>query len=132
MLEYRHMMPLERPIWSRFLEATDLEILAVEYDVHVGRGAEIDPAWSEATKRQVLATSRKRIDAVLHTPEAIIICEVKPRAGMGALGQLLAYRQLYIKEHPTGREVKMAVVCERVEPDVPEVMAQHGITIYRV
>jgi len=132
MLEYTHMMPLERPIWSRFLAATDLEILAVEYDVHVGRGAEIDPAWSEATVRQVLATSRKRIDAVVHTPTAIVICEVKPRAGMGALGQLLAYRQLYIMEHPTNRPVEMAVVCERIEPDVPEIMAQHGITIYRV
>lgn len=129
MLEFTHMMPLERPIWRRWLAATDLPIQRVVYDLHLGAGSPIDPAWPEWLKRQIRAVSRKRVDAVVYCPGQIVICEVKPRAGMSALGQCLSYRELFIREKAPLVPVAMLVVCERVEPDVDRIYAQFGVGI---
>ncbi len=129
MLEFVHMMPLERPIWARYLERSEEDFLRLTYDVHLGQGQVIDPTWPEWLVKQVLAVSRKRCDVVGETSSQVIIFEVKPRAGMGALGQLLCYRQLYQAEFGPVKSVRMVVVCERVEPDVYGVYAQFGVEI---
>ena len=123
------MMPLERPIWRRFLERTDLVFVRLEYDLHLGRGSPIDPSWPEWLVRQVRAVSRKRVDVVGHTASEVIIFEVKPRAGMSALGQCLSYRELYVREKAPTLPVRMMVVCERVEPDVPVVFERYGVEV---
>lgn len=129
MLEFVHMMPLERPIWRRYLERTDLVFTRLEYDLHLGRGSPIDPTWPAWLQRQVRAVSRKRVDVVGHTASETIIFEVKPRAGMSALGQCLCYRALYLREKRTLKPVRMMVVCERVEPDVPSVLAAYNVEV---
>lgn len=127
--EFRHLLPLERPIWARYLASTTEEFLSLVYDLHLGEGAPIDPALSPGTQAIIAAVSRKRVDVVGETASSIIIFEVKPRAGMGAMGQLLTYRELYLREIRTTKPIRMMVVCERVEPDVPRVYAQYGIEI---
>ncbi|GAI83619.1 unnamed protein product, partial [marine sediment metagenome] len=72
---------------------------------------------------------RKRVDVVGETASTIVIFEVKPRAGMGAMGQLLNYRALYLREVRPAKPLRMMVVCERVEPDVTRTYAQYGIEI---
>ena len=129
MLEYVHLMPLERPIWARYLERSEEVFLRLTYDLHLGQGAPIDPTWPEWLVRQVRAVSRKRCDVVGETSSQVIIFEVKPRAGMGALGQLLCYRELYQLEYGPVKPVRMVVVCERVEPDVYAVYGQFGVEI---
>ncbi|MBA7635001.1 hypothetical protein ES703_42601 [subsurface metagenome] len=127
--EFTHLLPLERPIWARYLASTTEEFLSLVYDLHLGEGAPVDPAWSEGTAAIVAAVSRKRVDVVGETADSIIIFEVKPRAGMGAMGQLLTYRELYLREARPTKPIRMMVVCERVEPDVPRVYGQYGIEI---
>lgn len=127
--EFTHLLPLERPIWARYLAATSEEFLSLTYDLHLGEGAPIDPALSVGTQAIIAAVSRKRVDVVGETADSIIIFEVKPRAGMGAMGQLLTYRELYLREVRPMKPIRMMVVCERVEPDVPRVYAQYGIEI---
>ena len=127
--EFTHLLPLERPIWARYLASTTEEFLSLTYDLHLGEGAPVDPVWSEGTKAIVAAVSRKRVDVVGETLDSVIIFEVKPRAGMGAMGQLLTYRELYLREHRPTKPLRMVVVCERVEPDVPGIYGQYGIEI---
>ncbi len=127
--EFTHLLPLERPIWARYLASTTEEFLSLVYDLHLGEGAPVDPALSLGTQAIVAAVSRKRLDVVGETLDSIIIFEVKPRAGMGALGQLLSYRELLLREHRPSKPVRLVVVCERVEPDMPRVYAQYGIEI---
>jgi len=126
---YPHLMPLEVPIWERYLASTDLEFTSITYDVHLGVGVPPDPSWPTWLVKQVAAVSRKRVDVLCETADAVYIFEIKPRAGMGALGQLLAYEQLYRNEyHPTKPIIKVAL-AERVESDVPAVFAQFGIRL---
>lgn len=126
---FPHLMPLEVPIWMRFLASTDIEFISFKYDVHLGAGAPVDPSWPDWLVRQVAAVSRKRVDVIGETVDAIWIIEIKPRAGMGALGQLLAYAQLFEREYRPRKPVVKLALCERVEPDVPAVFARFGIRV---
>lgn len=130
--EYTHLLPFERPIWDRYVKSRTLDIIRVEYDLHLGEGVPPPVGASPGTVAVVQATSRKRVDVVAHTPNAIYIIEIKPRAGMGALGQLLTYRDLYLEERRPLKPVKLAVVCERMAPDILQTYARHGIEVYIV
>lgn len=127
--EFTHLLPLERPIWARYLASTTEEFLSLVYDLHLGEGAPVDPAFSAGTQAIIAAVSRKRLDVVGETADSIIIFEVKPRAGMGAMGQLLNYRALYLREKRPRKPVRTVVVCERIEPDVTRTYGQYGIEI---
>jgi len=127
-----HLLPAEREIWARFLPRIIPEAIKADYDVHLGKGIPLPPDIPENIRRQALATTRKRVDAVVWFPEAIIIYEIKPRCGMSALGQLLNYRRLYLEEYSPALAVGMAVVCERIEPDILESFHQQEIEVYVV
>jgi len=130
--EYTHLLPNEVRIWERFLANPPWPITSVTYDFHVGDGMPIEPGWDEGIIRMVRAITRKRIDAVVRTDGYTYIIEIKPRAGMSALGQLLAYRHLFLREHQPVGQLKLAVVCERLEPDMDVVFKAHGIEVYIV
>ncbi len=127
-----HLLPKERVIWGRFLPTIASDAIRVDYDVHLGRGNPIPPGTPEAIRQQALATTRKRCDAVVLYPESIVIYEVKERCGMSALGQLVNYKRLYEQEKSPALPVAMAVVCERIEPDISESFDEQGIEVYVV
>ncbi len=130
--KYEHMLPDERDIWHRFIVPRESQYIKVIYDLHLGDGAIPPPGASEQVKKVIEATSKKRVDAIGETPAEIIIYEVKQRAGMSALGQLLNYRQLYLKEYNPKKPVRLAVVCERLEPDIIPTLKSYGIEIFIV
>jgi len=76
--------------------------------------------------------STKRVDAVVETRHEVYICEVKQRAGMSALGQLLGYEALYVSQFKPRRSVVLVLICEVVEPDMESVYTQYGIQTYLV
>jgi hypothetical protein len=108
------------------------KIISATYDLHVGYGMPLDPEWSESIQKMVQTVTRKRIDVVVVVPGATYLVEIKPRAGMSALGQLVAYKQLFLSEHKPSGELRLACVCERVEPDLDRVFRQNGIELYVV
>jgi len=129
---YEHMLPDERDIWHRFIVPRESQFIRLIYDLHLGEGTIPPPGTSEQVKKVVEATSKKRVDAIGETPKDITIFEVKSRAGMSALGQLLNYRQLYLKEYNPRKPVRLALVCERLEPDILPTLKSYGIDIYIV
>lgn len=130
--KYPHMLPEERQIWHRFISPREGAYRKIVYDLHLGQGA-IPPADASLQLRKVIAsTSRKRVDAIGYKADSITIFEVKPRAGMSAIGQLLNYKNLFMKEHNPTVPINLAVVSARLDPDVAATMEQHGIKIYIV
>jgi len=127
-----HMGPFERQIWQRFLDRYGPLEGEVRYDVHLGRGVEPQPDWPEWLKAVVAATSRKRVDAVQETRWEITIYEVKRRASLSALGQLLGYEQLLWEQERPSKPIRLVCVCEEVAPDVEGAFARHGVEIITV
>lgn len=129
---YEHMLPDERNIWHRFIVPRESQYIKITYDLHLGEGSPPLLDDTKQVKAVKAATSRSRVDAIGETPVEIIIYEVKSRAGKSALGQLLNYRQLYLKEYNPTKPVRLAVVCERLAPDILPTFKSYGIEIFIV
>jgi hypothetical protein len=123
---YPHMMPLDRVIWDRFLVERGDRFLGVQYDVMVGEGADAPAGMSTADRNLLLALTVKRVDALLITSDSLVLVEVKPRLGMAAVGQLVAYNLLWRRRYGDTKQVFMMWVGERSEPDLLFVMGKLG------
>jgi len=129
---FTHMMPGDVPLWQRFLVQHGEYFDRFEYDVHVGRGVELDPAWPEEIARAALALTQKRIDAMGYRGGEVWLFEVKPDAGLSALGQLLAYKILWEKENKARPINYLAIITDRLNPDEKYLFEVNGIRIYIV
>lgn len=129
MPHYPHMMAEDIEVWSRYLASPVVAIEGVWYDVHVGRGMEVSKNATEVEKRVAAGVGKKRIDAVCRCEGVLWVVEVKPVAGMLALGQAVNYTNLFVREFAPLQPVMAVVVCDRFDEDVVESAEVVGVTI---
>lgn len=115
---YPHLMPLDIAIWNRFLDAWGQDFLGFQYDVLVGEGAEAPPNFSAGDKALLLALTVKRLDCVGVRADRLVLIEVKPRLGMSAIGQLVAYNLLWRRQYGEYPRIEMTWIGEQSEPDL--------------
>jgi hypothetical protein len=131
-IKYPHMLPYEAELWDRFLSIRRPPFLQLEYDVHVGDAPPPPETLPDYLVNMFKSVNMKRIDVVAHDPDVIYVVEVKGRAGLSALGQVLAYKYLYERDFKPGKPVEMRIVCERLEPNIDEIAKEHNVYIWRV
>lgn len=123
------MLPAEVRRWDAFLDRYGMPEGDVSYDVHLGEGAPIDPGWPAWMAAMVRVLSTHRVDVLIERRNEVVIVEVKGVAGMGAVGQLVGYEALWVKERGIRRPVHLLLVCERVEADMKTVFAWYEIEV---
>lgn len=129
---FEHMRDIEKAIWMRVL-AKEAFVGEFEYDVHVGEGKPVpELKLTEKEAEMAKRLTQKRIDVVEHTPAFDRLIEIKRRLHLGALGQLLGYRELYRKIQPVTKPIRLAVVCEEDDPDLRGVFAAQDIDVFIV
>ncbi len=115
--KYPHMSPYEVKLWDEFLWQFQDQYDRFEYDIHVGFGDDMthvkEPTFAELGS----FLTQKRIDAVGFTPSNITIFEVKPDAGLSALGQLIGYPPLYRRTLRPTLPIKTAIVTDFLNQD---------------
>ena len=131
-IKYPHMLPAESEIWDKFLKIRQPPFINLEYDVHVGDVPPVPETLPDYLKGMFQSVYSKRIDVVAHDPDVIYVIEVKPRAGLSALGQCLAYKYLYERDYKPTKPVEMRIVCEREEPNIREIAGSQGVYIWTV
>lgn len=129
---FKHMLPAEVQLWERFLRLHGGKWTRYEYDLHVGEGIPLKPEWPGNIKAMAYEVTAKRIDAVGFMPGEITIFEVKPDAGLAAIGQLVSYRELYLRQFTPPERIRLAVVTDNILPDEVYVYEKQGIEIYLV
>lgn len=115
--KYPHLLPADVDLWERFMELHPNFFQSVEYDVHVGGAIDVKPWWSDKDIRSFSHLAAKRIDVVGHTPGEIWIIEVKPEAGVSAIGQLISYRLLYRKRFGPTAPLVLCLVTDFLTAD---------------
>ena len=120
------------PLWNRFLDLYGGEWEAFEYDVRVGPPSGAAVGFDPGTRAVFDALTRLRIDALGHRAGAVHLFEVKPFAGIGTVGQLIGYRDLYLRDFPGARVVGLGVVTDRFQPAVAAVFKSQGIEAWIV
>ncbi|GAH67404.1 unnamed protein product [marine sediment metagenome] len=114
---YPHMLAEDTAVWSKYLASPLVPIKEVWYDVHVGKPVDVGEAASDMDRRIAAGLTRKRIDVVALVGGGFWVIEVKPRANMVALGQVLTYTRLFIQEYAPPGEVWPVIVCDAVDED---------------
>jgi hypothetical protein len=132
LLEKRHlpgMTPEESAIARAWLEAHAAEFDSAEFNVRLGQGIEPQPDWDESTRRFAAASTTKRADVIARRGVDVTIVEVKVRAGLSALGQVLGYRDLWLTQNPGTAVTALVVAASAAEPDVQSVLQQQGVRL---
>jgi len=131
-MKFPHMSPDDTIVWRRFLVIHPLMFTDLRYDVRVGAG---QVAWDgpEANPpSEWLAIAAKRIDVVaLHAGRPAII-EVKPRASMSSLGQVLSYRDLLTRKQKPSTPYECWVVCATEDADLGPTFLRYGVGVIAV
>jgi hypothetical protein len=127
--KYPHMMPQDVDVWEAYIHKNPNAFGTVEYDLKVGKGAEVDTNAPENMQRDHTILTQKKIDAVGYNTGEVWIIEVKPIANARALGQILTYIKLYKDEHGERDKIEGMIVCYEVEREMDALFKEHGILI---
>ena len=120
-IKYPHMVKQEIAIWKRFIKAYGDQFMSYKYDIHVGKGLDHLPGYTRKEQEMAIRLTQKRIDVVAVSEHKVYIIEIKERAGMSAIGQLITYKILFEKRYGEGIIKGLIIVAEGMEPDMLEV-----------
>ncbi len=129
MPSYPHFLAADIDVWSRYLSDPIVPIKEVWYDVHVGQSIVLPVGSSDMDRRISSGVSRKRIDVVAHVGGGFWIIEVKPVAGLTAIGQIIIYTRLFVREFPVAGEVFPVIIADEVDPDVRSEIDSLGVVV---
>lgn len=127
--KYPHMKPADVTVWERFINFNEGYFTSVDYDMHIGEGADFLPTGEDTPDGRENRLYQRKIDVVGYTPDKTWIVEVKPIADMSALGQILTYRSLTRNKAEFGEEPRFAVVCEEVSNEMKAVFQEYQIAV---
>jgi hypothetical protein len=128
-LQYPGMSEPESEILRRWLRKYGAEWELFGFNVRLGLGQEpIDGLDANVARAQTLLT-QKRADLIVRRGDEHLILEVKWRAGLGVLGQLLGYRDLWMIEFPQLPEPRVGVIAALADQDTKRVLADHDIPL---
>ena len=130
--EFPHMMPADVPVWRRWLQRLTTPYERIEYDVHVGEGTKPPDDWTEPHRSNAVYLSLKRIDAVIHFSDHILIVEVKQLADWKAIGQTIGYPVLYADAFKPDLPVAALLIAEDFTLDTRHVLEALQINFEQV
>lgn len=129
MSHYPHFGDADTDVWSRYLADPIVPIKEVWYDVHVGNPINLPDMFDEIDRRIAAGLTRKRIDVVAKIGGGYWVIEVKPIADQMALGQIINYNRLFIREFNVPGEVFPVIVADEVDMNVIGSFEDLGILI---
>lgn len=112
------MRPEDQAIWDRFINKYPEAYDEVFYDFPVGEGSPIPKKTQENLARDFRILTQWKIDVVAKKNNTIDIIELKPNAGISALGQVQAYAILYARIAPTNIKIIPTLITDILRPDM--------------
>lgn len=126
--KYPHLIGEDNEVWSRFIKAYPDRFETVDYDIKVGEGAKVFTTTDEKSRKYWAMLTKKRIDVIGYKGNFVTLIEVKKRAGLYTLGQILGYRFLYHRDNPEMILSPVLVICSSIDIDTADVLKHYGIT----
>ncbi len=127
--KYEHIWQKDYATWTAFLESEWNTFEEVWYDVHVGRAMAVPLGSPEFMQKVVDGVSRKRIDVVGRIGSLLFVIEIKPEANMKGIGQVVTYRNLFVKEFEIPGPVQAMIVATTCDADILDVANEQGVLI---
>lgn len=128
--KYKHMGERDAAIWERFILLNPSAFDAVAYDIPVGEGAAFDTVVSPDTGGDQARLYKKKIDVVASRGDVLFIVEVKPEAGLGAIGQVVSYGSLFKREYEPTQALQLAIITDHVKPDMEFLAKEQRVALF--
>lgn len=119
----------EREVWLRALEVLRSRYIALYYNVRVGAWTQFTAGLTQDLVRDQAALFAHRIDVVADARDHWELVEVKDRASLSLVGQLMGYRILWQLGPPDDRPVRLVAAMPNVTPPIGHVLAELGIEL---
>lgn len=129
---YPNMQRRDAQIWEAFLRTVPVGLAAVAYNVALGGVAPNDPTASEAMLRGFAYSTASKPDVVCDFGAVWWICEVKPSATLGAVGQALGYTLMAEREALTDLPMLPTIITDSAAPDLIWVCEQLDINLVQI
>jgi hypothetical protein len=123
------MSAAESIIWGKFLAKFGKEYQRFDYDLRIGNGITPEQDLPFEFKKDYEDLTKSRIDAVGYVNKTATIFEVKQRANLASIGQLLGYHILFNKSFPQFSVDDLILVCESATLEIQQVIEKNGIQI---
>jgi len=125
--KFPHLLAKEVVLWEKYLAKYQNDYTHFEYDVHVGKGVELGNETDPTLQKIALGLTRKRIDVVGHKEKSITLIEIKPDAGLSAMGQLMAYVYLYKIQFRPSKSILTHILSDIIDVDTRNAARAYGI-----
>lgn len=129
LVKYPHMKPADIVVWERFIEAHPDFFNTVDYDFHVGEGADFLPTGDSTPEERENRLYQRKIDVVGYIGELVYIIEVKPIADVEALGQVITYRKLFKETLGVSSNLQALIVAEKMANDMLNVFSENDVHV---
>jgi hypothetical protein len=123
------MREKETLIWERFLVAYPEAYNEVVYNLKLGEGADIPEGTAENIAKDFKELTQHKIDVVGFKGNNIDIIELKPYAGVGAIGQVIGYRDLYITYINRNANPNLVVITDVLRNDTKTIAEKQNIKL---
>lgn len=130
--DYPHMAKHDARIWERFLLRYGQQFTRAAYDVALGGVLIAAVAGDERTALGYRYSTALKVDAVLERERDCWVIEVKPDAGVSAIGAALCYAELAAVDRFTHLELLPVVVTDRASEDIKYCAEQLGVIVVEV
>lgn len=126
---YPHMRDYEISLIERFIEKFPDAYDTVAYSYPVGAPPPFDPRVNMETGGSEEYLYQRKIDMVCKKGTAIDIIEVKKKAGTGAIGQVLGYRDLFLRDEKPKERVNVLILTDGTSNDLEYIAKKEGVKI---
>jgi hypothetical protein len=120
----------ETVLMRDFIKAHGQEYDRIAFSVRIGEGIAPNPDHMPGVQEMTRFNSRMRIDMLGWKGNQADIIEVKERVLASVLGQLIAYRQMFLEENPGAHDPRLIVVGRTSTTDALRVLTANGVTVY--
>lgn len=127
-----HMAEQDLLLWERARPTFAPLVSSWYFDAAVGEGSGIPADPGNPIDMGFYRLTRKRIDAVGDAGSKWILIEVRPNAGLGALGAIQTYRSLWERDPPDTRPVEAYIITDRLEEDTLATAVNANIRVHQV
>lgn len=126
---YPHMFKHDLSIWERFLDAYGEQFTEAAYDIALGGITPNDPDTDMTLALGWRYSTAKKIDAAVRNSEEVWLCEVRPDAGLAAVGSVLGYAILSERDPWTAQPLVPTIVTDRMDGDTKLVCQEFEIQV---
>lgn len=127
-----HMSKGDAYLWCKFLDKYPDLYTSYVYDVHVGENINLPKESPEWLKVSANSLGKKRIDVVAENNTRFTIIEVRVNARSNVIGDLIAYRYLYVTTCNPSKPVTTLLISDSIDVDTLVCLKELEIPFYIV